>query len=338
MSKDIQSQLLTRIVERYTKRVDAVDALSKLLNIGRDAVYRRLRGDTLLTPEEIKKICQNYQISMDSYIFNESNTVFFVFNAFTQKITSISDYLNSLKAQIDALKSMNDIQVYYASSEIPIFYYCFFPQLISFKFYVWGRTIWDLDYMRQSPFKLDMIPPHAIELSKDVLNGYLNLYSTELWSINFFDNTLNQIEYHLISGQFADPQDSLTLCGYLKELAQQMRHMAEHGKKFRLKGDPTSGKDFQLYHNEMIYTNNTIMAKSEEHNVRAVYTTFANPNFLRSTDRRIFDFTEQWFDKVIRKGSSISKEGERERNRFFRDIIRKIEFKEKSLKNYIELE
>ena len=59
----------------------------------------------------------------------------------------------------------------------------------------------------------------------------MKIPSTELWSLNIFDNTLNQVEYHAESGYFARIEDALELCDMLKRIAKHMESMAERGEK-----------------------------------------------------------------------------------------------------------
>jgi hypothetical protein len=322
MNQKLQEQLMEQIADRFNKRSEAVDAVSDLLGVGKDAVYRRFRGDTLLTPDDIVLLTRHFQVSLDALIFGDTDSVFFSFNAFSQKVTSIESYLENIQGLLHQLFQVPQVKIYYASSEIPFFYYSFFPQLIGFKLYVFGRTLWDLDYLKERPFHLDLLSPHALELTDKVLQAYIQFPTAELWSYNIFDNTLNQIEYHLNSGQFANPEDALILCDQCKDLAQHMRKMAEHGKKFKIGADPESGYPFELYHNEMIYTNNTIYVKAPHH--RMLFSTFGSPNFLQTTDGRICDFIEDWFRKIRMKSNAISEQDEKSRNVFFNGLQRRI--------------
>ena len=322
MTNELQTRLLEQITNKYQRKSEAVDILSSLLSIGKDAVYRRLRGDTLLTPDEISLLAKEFHISLDSLVLDNTSSVFFNFNAFTQKINSTTDYLNGILTDLRQIRRLPDVEILYASSEIPFFYYSFFPELIGFKLYVFGRTIWDLDYLKQRKFHFDLLPYHDIEMTKEILENFISIDTTELWSFNIFDNTLNQIEYHCSSGQFENMEDALILLDRLKDLSAHMRRMAEEGRKFKINGDPETGSKFNLYHNEMIYTNNNIFVKSPHY--KAVFSTFASPNFLRSTDPRMFEFMSDWFLKVKKRSNSISEQAERDRNAFYHGIERRI--------------
>ena len=334
MNDSLQSQLIEQILLLFPKKAEAVEKLSDLLNLGRDAVYRRLRGDTMLTPDEVSLLARSFGISLDSLIFGDTDSVFFTFNAFSREINSLEDYLAGLHQNLAQLGSLKNVQLFYASSEMPVFHYFFYPELISFKLFVWGQTVWNLDYLQHQAFRFDLIPPHVIQMGEEILHMYNNLNTTELWSLNIFDNTLNQIAYHAKSGSFARSEDALLLCDCLDRLAGHLCSMAEHGRKFRLNQSPDSGRPFNLYHNEMIYTNNTLLLRAARQ--RVVFSTFGDPNFLSSTDRRICDFTEDWFRKIISKSTAISNHSEASRNSFFNGLRRRVDHSRKRIEMQLE--
>ena len=64
----------------------------------------------------------------------------------------------------------------------------------------------DFDFLRQRNFDFELIDYPTLEATKDLLNSYKVLKSTELWSLNIVDNTLNQIEYQRPVGLSKQPQ------------------------------------------------------------------------------------------------------------------------------------
>ena len=336
MSKTLQDQLLEVILSKYGKRSEAVDALSELLTIGKDAVYRRLRGDTLLSPDELKLLALKYNISLDAFLFDQKDTVFFTYLPFSQKLNDFSDYLNQILSNLEYISTIPDAKVYYASAEIPIFYYLLFPDLFAFKLYVWGSTIWDFDYLRDKQFSLDLIPPEAFELAKKISGLYRDVPSTELWSLNIVDFTLSQIEYHVISGGFKEETHALKLCDQLLELCNHLQKMATEGAKFNLQSNAEDVKPgtFELYHNEMVYTNNTVMVISER--VKQLFTAFINPNFLISTDTKVCNYSEDWFKRMINKSERLSQQSAKTRAWFFNGLKKRIEMVRGRIERHIE--
>lgn len=325
MPNKLQDQFLEAVLSQYPKRSVAVDALSEMLGTGKDAIYRRLRGDTLLTPDELQLLARAFNISLDALVFDQSDKVFFSYSFFEKPVDSFRTYLTGIFQYLEQASKQAKARVYYASAEIPFFYYCFFPELIAFKLYVWGRTIWGFDYLRNRPFDFEILPYSDLQLAEQCLLFYRDLPSTEHWSMNMVDFTLSQIEYHVISGAFKNGEDALVLCDRLLDLTQHLQAMAEHGRKFVINRPPDTAPEnsFELYHNEMVYSNNTILVCSDQG--KMLFTTYSNPNFLRSTDQKICDYTENWFIQMGSKSERISQQSEKTRAWFFNVLKRRIE-------------
>ncbi len=337
LTHKLQFYIFNEIESRHFKsKADMIAALMKLFDVGKDAVYRRLRGETFLPPDELMLLAKTYKISVDSFIFGSSDALFFSFNPFIRTVKTIEDYLEGIHQDVAQLNTLPNVHIYNAWAEIPFFFYMFFPRIFSFKMYVYGRTIWELDYLQTRPYDFDIIPVPVIQKSEAILKLYNALPTTELWSLNIMDNTLNQIEYHVNGGGFKNPKDALVLCQDMAKLADHMEVMATHGKKFPLGSKPetSKGSAFTMYHNEMIYTSNTIFVTSDVG--RAIYTTYGNPNFLKTMDERMCDYTAKWFNNIVSK--SLNMENERGRKYYFDRLRKRIELVRMRIERNLEME
>jgi hypothetical protein len=335
LNPSIQDQLFEIITGRYPRRADAVEALCDLLNLARDPIYRRLRGETFLSPQEMTVLARHYGISIDALITGDSDTVMCNFNAFSRRIKDFSDYLAAFNTDFEQIHRMPNAHLYYASAEMPVFTYNLFPELISFKLYIWGRTTWNLESLRNRQFSLDLVTPPIIRLSQELLGHYLRLNSTELWTAQILDNTLAQIEYHVYSGGFRDPKEAILLVDKLSEWLTHMKAMAVAGRKFNIGEKAEHGRgQFNLYYNEMVYTNITALITSDVG--RLIYSAFCTPNFLRSTDAKLCSYAEDWFASITAKSSRFSVEGEKLREWYFRETAQKTERRKQRILQYID--
>ena len=103
LNPTIQDRLFEIILQRYPRRADAVDQLCALLNLAKDPVYRRLRGDTFLPPEELSLLARHYGISLDALVNGQSDNVVCSFNAFSRKIKDFSDFLGGLNTEFEQI-------------------------------------------------------------------------------------------------------------------------------------------------------------------------------------------------------------------------------------------
>ncbi len=323
MTHTFQKKILEEIIARYPSKKEAVSAISTMLGVGPDAVYRRMRGTTILSPAELVALAREYQLSLDNLVFGGKEKVYFNYSSFSQPIHNMGDYLEGVKNNLDQVRQLPDIRLLYVSYEIPIFYYCFFPELIAFKLYIWGRTVWEFDYLTNQPFHFEVIAHPEVELTKDILHKFIAFDSTELWSVNIVDNTLSQIEYFSNTGNFKNPDNALVLLDRLTELVAHWDSMATAGFKFAPDAGPDFPKGaFQLFQHEMLVTGNTILACSSKGNL--LFNIFNNPNYLSTSDPRMCAYQEEWFRKAISKSIPISKNNERSRALFFNILNKKI--------------
>ncbi len=323
MNNQFQRWIFEEVEKNYAKKSEAIEDIGELLSIGKDAVYRRFRGDTFLAPEELEILARRYRLSLDHYIYKKSDTVFFTYNAFSRSIKSFEDYLNGIEEVLTQVASLSGLHIRYTVPELPVFYIFFIPELIAFKLYTWGRTAWDFEYLQDKKFDFDLIPYPLFEKIEAIQNMYINVPSTELWSLNLIDFTLNQIEYYVSSDTFADDKIALTLCDKLLELLQHLEQMTKAGQKFRVGAKPKEDfSNLNVYHNEMLYTDHTIIFSSELGN--AIFGTFGNPDFIKSSDARMNTHITEWFEKLLGKSQPISTHAEKTRMWFFSRLTRKV--------------
>lgn len=322
MIENFQVTFFESLVKLYTKRADAMESFAQLLNLSKDSIYRRVRGDTTITLEDMKILTLHHKFSLDKVLEQNKNDVLFTFNSFEDNIKSVEDFVNNLIGLLHRFSMVPDAKVLYASAEIPVFYHPLVPELFAFKLYVWARTVWNIPYFQGVKFSPALIPADTRVKFKEITNLYKHLSSVELWSYNIFDNTLNQIEYYLESGMFEEPIQARDLCDSLEKICDHMRNMAIEEKKGIIGDTKLNGATFQLYHNEIVYTNNTILYTTPDFDI--LFTTFCSPNFILTRDDRIIDFSKDWFNTVINRSQLISGNTERQRNKYFDGIKKRI--------------
>jgi len=100
---------------------------------------------------ELTLLVQHFNISIDALLNKETDMVLFSYPSLINKPKNFANYLNNLSVQIAELPKVNGY-IKYASAEIPIYHYCFFPEIIAFKLFTWGKTTWNFDYPARQTF------------------------------------------------------------------------------------------------------------------------------------------------------------------------------------------
>lgn len=325
MKKTLQSLFFEKILLQFHKRKDGILDIAKTLDTSRDSVYRRIGSVTPLTPEELEILAVRYKISVDALIYKDHNAVLFEYRPIVKPIRSFDEYLNRILKDLEKIYALHDRKLYYASSaDFPIFFYFLSPELTSMKMYIWGRMMWDFDYLKDYPFDFEIVPLSTHLLAKELIRLYMRIPSVDVWGVNILENTLNQIDYMFNIGAFRENSDALVLCDKLIELIHLLRTMAEVGKKgTSLENIEESKIPFELYLNDIVFTNNTVLSVSEEGKV--VFASFDNPNFLKSVDQKFGENTERWFQKLMAQSSLISVNTDRRRRWYFNVLETKVQ-------------
>ncbi|MBK7231070.1 MAG: helix-turn-helix transcriptional regulator [Saprospiraceae bacterium] len=319
----------------YVGKKDFIDDIAKLLNVQKSSVYKKIRGESALTPDDIAKLGKQYQLSLDDLLGLQQDRIYFDFPALNGVVKNVMDYLNPIEFNIKRVQMINPT-IYYTSREIPIFYYYTSPKLAAFKFHVFYNINWRDEKFKMTSFQYTEYETNAdyLQKIKSISDTYLGLNSIEVWNITVFDNTLNQIRYFLESGLMSQPEEALILHDEIKKLIEKLQEACDTNSKLPFARKLKQAGELTLYNNEIAFTGNLIYVKSES--IRTVYSTFDNPNFLNSFNPRLCDYTDKWLQRVINNSIRISGGNTREKNIFFHKILDKVERSRKLTESWLE--
>jgi hypothetical protein len=317
---NIQSLFLEQIRSRLPASLSLADELAEVLSISRDSAYRRIRGETVLSLDEAKKLYDRYGVSLDALFSPSSNMSLFHHRALTLDY-SLHNWLNSVLRNFEVINNCEEKEMIYAARDIPVFHYFRLDALSSFKMFFWLKTIIKDPAYASKKFKLNVIPTELISAGKRVWNQYARVPSIEIWSDEAINETLKQIHFYLECEFIQEKQDAIQLCDSLIKLIDLIRSEATEGEK-------AGGSSFKFYENEILIADNTVFAKMDTK--RAVYITYNSLNMLTTLQQSFCEKTEVYLSNLIKNSILISATAEKERNKFFNKMKARIEaFKEK---------
>ncbi len=326
-SFELQRKIFELIEIKTENSKDLKDDLAKLLCISKGAVYKRINGTTAISLADLATLMKHYNISFDNLIYPEKQDILFSFPQIEKKIVSFFEYTHTFKAAVDNFASLPNPQIYYATNELPFFYYFLDRDLTYFKFYIYAKTVWSLDSYKDRSLSLkDFAEEHGVMgILTDSLKTYYNqLPNIEFWNENVLNNTLNQIVYFLSTGYFELPEEAFILCDKLDDIMIHVEKMAELGQKFMPGKEPTEhSPEFRMYYNEISHTNNMLLIQNSLQS--AIFTSYDNPNYIISTDARLIDYTLKWFKNIQKSSLPISRDAEKTRREMFGKIHKRID-------------
>lgn len=205
MKENFNAALIRAIRETAPSGENLANALMDILCIGKEAVYRRLRGEVTFTFEEAGIIAHHYSLSLDRI----TGTVSGGTNQFSLGIpladNPMAAYTTLLKRYRDFFENVqNDpsAEVSSATNIIPFTFYCGYEYLSRFRLYRWM-------YQHQ-PLRTH-VPLSQITVHQQLTDLHLQLgrsvrqaaHTTFILDGKLFESFINEIRYfsdlHLIS-------------------------------------------------------------------------------------------------------------------------------------------
>lgn len=320
MNSGIQSKLFEVI--KHSLREDETLGLvvSDVLSLSTDAVYRRIRLETLMTIEEVRKLCVHFNISFDALMEIKSGNASFTYLQLNQGDFTIEKYLEGILNGLGRLRSINDAKLYFSINNVHFFQALNFPQLVRFRLFFWAKTHLLLPEFKDRKFAHEKISSDAFSLGREILQAYNRIPSVEIIDHEMMRGFLRQVLYYLESDFFKDPTYALFLADRVHLWLDHYKHQAAVGKKFIFGTEvPASGSDLSLYLNDTINMDTTFYYEGAKK--KGVYLTHNIMNYLHTTDEHYVKDSWGILDCQIANSSLISQVNTKERNKYFNAIV-----------------
>ncbi|MBK9285543.1 MAG: hypothetical protein IPM51_14675 [Sphingobacteriaceae bacterium] len=319
----IQNNFITKLKEILPANVGLAEEIADVLNISIDSAYRRIRGETELTIEEVYKLTKKYVISVDDVFSNRSDTVTFSYTKLIDSSENLENYFNRISGHLKLITQFDNKKLHYVAEETPLFYSFFSKKNAEFKLFYWQRSVLNVPEYQNKKFEWGIIPDRLIEVAHQSFLEYLKVPSVEIWTRETILTNLRQIQFYLDSGILKKEQ-ALELLEENRDMLTMVQGFAENGRK----NISDKNETFQLYSSEVVLGTNCIYVQMGES--RYSYITFNTLNSLTTNNPEFCEETEHWMKNLEKKSTLISGIAEKQRYQFFSDMF-------KTLDQYVNL-
>ncbi len=333
MQKDHQAAIFEIIRLRIAGQGSLGDVLGEVLSISNDAVYRRYRGDTLLTIYELEKLSKHFGISLDALFSVEEHKVMFDFQPLKHFDFSMDPYLRGLQMAFRSVKVQKNPRLMLTINNTHLLQLLNFPHLVRFKLFFWAKTHIQIKEFKTIKFSYEKINEDSFLLGRDVLQMYNSVPSRELYDPELLRGFAREIQYYFRAQLFEDPTFAVYLLEQLLKFANHLKDQVTIGKKYIYDTQPPAdGNDFEVYHNETLNGFGTTYYKTDE--TEGLYLAHNILNTLHTTDPHYVNDSLQILERQFANASVISQTNEKVRNAYFHSMIRSVEM----IKTKLELE
>lgn len=312
---ELNTTLIEAVKDKLPAKANLANTLMDILYLGREAVYRRLRGEVPFTLAEAAVISRKMGVSLDNIVgVSFSNNAVFDMNVvhhdnpFDTYYSIIDKYVKmSQVLKEDSISEMGT-----ASNVIPQTLSFNHDILSKFRLFKW---MYQNDNIKCKHFDELELPRKLLDKQKEFADMRQHIrYNDHIWDSMIFQHTVNDIQYfsdiHLISDEDKKriKEDLLLLIDELEDLAG--------------KGKSETGNDIRIYISSINFeaTYSYIEATALQVSMIRVYAI----NSITTQDPAMFSSLKEWIQSLKKFSTLISESGEMQRILFFkqqREII-----------------
>ena len=329
-----QGLFFQQIKTLLSPHISFVDEIAGVLEISIDSAYRRIRGEKPISFEEIQKLSTRYNLSIDQFLHLQTNNFVFTGNLGYTSEGFIEVYLNNMLQQFEFMKGFDHKHIYSLPKDILPFTYFQFPELASFTFFYYQKSLLHFDDMKNLKFSIKNLDEKHIVLGKKVQESFNQIPSTEIWSTDTIDSILSHISFYRDTHIFESNDDMHCLYDKLEDLIAHIEKQAELGLKFTYGKSPDKNSaTLRMFYNELVTGDNCVLA--EIGNMKITYINHNLINFMYTRDEGFNHYTMETFKNAIQKSTQISLVGAKARARFFDKMRKKIQVQRETINHYV---
>lgn len=316
---DIQKQLFEVIRTKIDPALSPGEVIRDILDINIDAAYRRLRGETQLSPQEMGMLCRYFNISMDRILHINGREVVFDYNPMDPaRLDKYDGYISDFAEIFSRLAASPQKQILTLAHDIPLYHLMAYPEMSFFKLYAWHQSIYR-EHFTYEAFVAGMDTDRIMEYHSNVADSVRQVPSTEIWTMETLNPSINLIDFFFDINAFENKEIPLLLCCQLLSVIDNLELWSEKGY-IEFKGQQTP---FNLYGCPLKMCPNFTVVNSN--GIKWGFMHLYGTQYM-STSSHVFCMEiEKLLENILIKSLYINGASSRERHRLFRQQRNMIE-------------
>jgi len=311
----MNAELIRVLKKRTPEKENTVDLLMDLVPIGKEAAYRRLRGDIPFTLEEAVTICKRLNLSLDVLAGTKQDSVYaFHSNAvFSDK--TIDEYIRSMKQIVQTVEYLRHIKgsMSYRANRTLSHDFIFKYDSLS-RIYL--RIMFYQLYLQITPRDLlqIQIPQEVFNLQRKISSLMHDLDSVLILDKHIFVDYINIVKYFQGLGMIHKDD--------MAEIKRDMLLLIDDFEKCASTGRSLNNMRMDMYVSHISF--DCSYTYIEGGDIKACSVGVYCIDHLSSDNPKICEKNKNWIKSLVRFSTLISISGELQRNEYFseqRDLI-----------------
>lgn len=310
------------IREKIDKTDKPVDAIMGTLSLGKEAAYRRLRGEVPYTFDDLIKISQKYNVSLDTMVGNKTPAITLTSGTIVTVEDPFGSYKSYLKGQTAIFREVNkrnNGKIYLAFNLIPYVLYSNYRKLNEFRLYRWMHqmnTTGKLPLFKDVHFPEDLWQTHLETIQE---------FSHVPEVVFVFDKGLflNQVKDILLFVQLnlIDQESLMQLKSELLELLDDIRQMTGLSPDSKIKRP--------LFVSNVSFESSYLYFEADDYQLAGIR--LLGIGILTTENAWVCEQQKKWVESLRRYSTLISVSGELDRLAFInqqKEYIRLLDMQE----------
>lgn len=309
--QNLNAELINAMKRYLPEDSNLANNIMDILYIGKEATYRRLRGEVPFTFAEVATLSQKMGISLDKLVgaMRKENAIFDL-NLLGYS-TPMDHYLTIIKSYIELFKKLTVAPVSVlgvASNVIPPTLYLRYEALSKFRLFKWLYHQEEISVHEH--YEELRIPTELMDKQKEFVAVSQQLQSSYyIWDKETFPRLMKDIKYFSDIGLVS--KDSV------QELKAELLALLEELEDISYKGRFRTGKEVQMYISNINFETSYSYVETMDYHLSLIRV--FSINSITTFDDVVFKNLKNWIISLKKYSTLISQSNEIERIRFFNE-------------------
>lgn len=312
--KKLINAIRTVIVEKETltksDKEKVASVLADILCLGKESVYRRLRGEVRFSFDEVALIAKTLSFSVDNIVGSQINekAIFEINLIDANQINSA--YTKTLENDIKIIKNINktrDSVLKCAFSNLPYLFYLHHQNLSKLRLF---KYAYQIKKSQPLPFK-DFIIDKEVFNTQKILTSELKKirHSSVIISHDIFSSIIREINY-FYNLNLLDEHDLISLKDELNDLLNELY-------TYTVSGQYANEADLFLYLSNVNIESSYVLL--EGNGISLAHLAIYGISGMNSQNKNIKNIHNEWIESLKRYSTLITFGGEIQRHNFFKE-------------------
>lgn len=309
MKKNVRQEFIEEIRQTLPKNKNAALYLVDKLGLGKETVYRRLRGSVPFTLDEAARVAADLGISLDHVVgvTSAENAGYEFLINYLQNFDD--NFREIMDGSMDALtKVSGDPAGIYimAANHLPYRFYSPFKALLDFRFKRW---LYEREKIESFSADIREMADRYQKIQVKVLNGFRDINGTYMiWDDNVFLSLVKEINYFRLLSMVSDEE--------VAAIREELLELLDGLETMMVKGRTPEGKRIYFYLSNVIF--DTSYSYMEARDFKISYFHIYAVHTLSSVSPQICAVQKSWLQTILRHSTLITQSGEIERSSFLK--------------------